>query len=125
MIIKLLAHATELLQPLDVAVFESLKSIWGRILFERLKFTYACQQLSKAEFTQLIASERGYLKKILSVGFVRAEFFHQTELSIQDHVLALRFWKSTKNEPKKGNQIYAMNNFRRYIQSLQNQKQPH
>ena len=35
-IIKLLAHTTELLQPLDVSVFKSLKNHWADILLQWL-----------------------------------------------------------------------------------------
>ena len=52
---------------------------------------------------------------------MRLGFFHQIELSTQNHVLALRFWKSTKKGLKKGNQIYSMSSFRRHIHPLQPQ----
>ena len=40
-VIKLPAHTTDLLEPLDVAVYKSLKYQWGNVLFKRLKFTGA------------------------------------------------------------------------------------
>ena len=48
-IIKLPAHTTDLLQPLDVSVFKSLKNHWFDMLFLRLKTTRT--HLSKAEFS--------------------------------------------------------------------------
>ena len=51
-IIKLPAHTTDLLQPLDVSVFKSLKDHWGQILFERLKTTRS--HLTKAEFASAL-----------------------------------------------------------------------
>ena len=47
-IIKLPPHTTDLLQPLDVSVFRSLKGYWGDILFKRLRATRS--RLTKAEF---------------------------------------------------------------------------
>ena len=46
-IIKLPPHTTDLLQPLDVAVFKSLKDHWGDILFQRF---------SKSEFATVLSS---------------------------------------------------------------------
>ena len=54
-IIKLPSHTTELLQPLDVAVFSALKVHRGKILFQRLRNVRS--KLSKAEFAQILASE--------------------------------------------------------------------
>ena len=48
-IIKLPLHTTDLLQPLDLSVFKSLKDCWGDILFRRLKMKHTTR-LSKAEF---------------------------------------------------------------------------
>ena len=53
-IIKLPPHTTELLQPLDVAVFKSLKDTWGAFLFKRLK--QARSRLTKSEFSTLLSS---------------------------------------------------------------------
>ena len=54
-IIKLPPHTTELLQPLDVAVFSALKVDWGGgVLFQRLRNVRS--KLSKAEFAQILAS---------------------------------------------------------------------
>ena len=35
-LLKLPAHTTDLLQPLDVSVCKSLKEHWGKILFQRV-----------------------------------------------------------------------------------------
>ena len=48
-IIKLPLHTTDLLQPLDLSVFKSLKDYWIDILFRTLK-TKCTTRLSKAEF---------------------------------------------------------------------------
>ena len=52
-IIKLPAHTTDVLQPLDVSVFKSLKDDWGSILFKRLKIKR--KRLSKSEFLTVLA----------------------------------------------------------------------
>ena len=53
-IIKLPAHTTDLLQPLDVSVFKSLKNHWADMLFNRLKTTR--NRLSKAEFSTALSN---------------------------------------------------------------------
>ena len=53
-IIKLPAHTTDLLQPLDVSVFKSLKDLWGKALFSRLKLTST--RLSMSEFSKFLVS---------------------------------------------------------------------
>ena len=53
-IINMPAHTTDVLQPLDVSVFKSLKSHWGKALFGRLKLSRS--KLSKAEFSKLLVS---------------------------------------------------------------------
>lgn len=54
-ILKLPHHTTDLLQPLDVSVFGSLKVKWGTALFKRLRKTRAT--LSKSEFATLLVSD--------------------------------------------------------------------
>ena len=54
-ILKLPPHTTDLLQPLDVSVFKSLKEHWGKILFSRLRMTNS--QLSKPEFASILSSD--------------------------------------------------------------------
>ena len=63
-LLKLPPHTTELFQPLDVAIFKSLKGIWGSALFQRLKLERT--KLSKAEFAELIS-----MKKVWGPHFVR------------------------------------------------------
>ena len=55
-IIKLPAHTTDLLQPLDISVFKSVKDHWGEELFKRLHTTRS--RLSKKEFCSHIASDK-------------------------------------------------------------------
>ena len=47
-IIKLPTHTIDLLQPLDVTVFKSLKDHWGHILFQC--FSLSRNKLTKCEF---------------------------------------------------------------------------
>ena len=54
-VIKLPPHTTDLLQPLDVAVFKSLKDHWGDVLFQRNNTSRL--KLSKAEFGTILSSE--------------------------------------------------------------------
>ena len=48
-------YTTDILQPLDVSVFKSLKDHWGSILFKRVKISR--KRLSKSEFLTVLASE--------------------------------------------------------------------
>ena len=54
-ILKLPPHTTDLLQPLDVSVFGSLKVKWGAALFKRLRKSRSA--LSKSEFSTLLVSD--------------------------------------------------------------------
>ena len=71
-ILKLLPHTTDLSQPLDVAVFKSLKDTWGRELFKRLRLTRS--KLTKSEFSALIASP-GVWCKVLSEEHIKSGFW--------------------------------------------------
>ena len=59
-IITLPAHATDLLQPLNVSVFKSLKDNLGSILFNRLMKMKI--SLPKSEFSTLLSSEEVWKK---------------------------------------------------------------
>ena len=59
-IIKLPAHTTDLLQPLDVSCFKSLKDYWGKMLFER--YNSSRSRLTKSEFLTIISSEEVWNK---------------------------------------------------------------
>ena len=70
-ILKLPPHTTDLLQPLDVAVFSALKSHWGAVLFKRLQQVRS--RLSKAEFATLLSSDAvwgaSFSKENVAAGF--------------------------------------------------------
>ena len=70
-ILKLPPHTTDLLQPLDVAVFKALKEVWGQVLHARLRKTRS--SLSKSEFSSAIASddvwEKSFTKENIQNGF--------------------------------------------------------
>ena len=53
--LKLPAHCTDLLQPLDVAVFSSLKSHYEQELTNHVHSTLGTQPLSKALFTNFLS----------------------------------------------------------------------
>ena len=55
-IIKLPPHTTDVLQPLDVSVFRSLKGHWGDILFDRLRTTRT--RIPKTEFAALLSDQK-------------------------------------------------------------------
>ena len=54
-ILKLPPHTTDLLQPLDVSVFKSLKEKWGKVLFQRLCKTRST--LSRSEFSNTLSTD--------------------------------------------------------------------
>ena len=54
-ILKLPPHTTDVLQPLDVSVFKSLKEKWGNALHKRLIKTRT--PLSKSEFSTVLSSD--------------------------------------------------------------------
>eukprot|EP00111_Clytia_hemisphaerica_P004974 TCONS_00014297-protein len=70
-ILKLPPHSTDLLQPLDVSVFKSLKEHWGRILFSRLRMTN--DQLSKPEFASILSSDEVWAAS-LSIASIKNGF---------------------------------------------------
>ena len=84
-ILKLFPHTTDLLQPLDVAVFKSLKDQWGCKLFKRLNATRS--RLSKAELATLLASEgvwgKAFSKETFKMGLESVAYFLATEIGIQ------------------------------------------
>ena len=54
-IIKPPPHTTDLLQPLDLAVFRFVKDHWSDVLFQRNNASQL--KLSKAEFGTILSSE--------------------------------------------------------------------
>ena len=76
-LLKLPPHTAEFLQPFDVAVFKSLKDIWGSVLFQILKLKRT--KLSKAEFAELISTEEvwglHFVRKILKMILGNVVFF--------------------------------------------------
>ena len=86
-IIKLPPHTTDLLQPLDVSVFKSLKDHWGDLLFKRL---HACQsKLSKSEFTTLLCNEavwkKAFTQENIQHGFRKCGIFPFNAKSYPEH----------------------------------------
>ena len=77
-IIKVPAYTTALLQPLDAAVFKSLKSSLEHILFDRLKFIFSDNKY-KAKFLLLIASKDVWNKELsienIISGFLKSGIF--------------------------------------------------
>ena len=76
-IIKLAPHTTDLVQPLDVAVFFSLKSCWGNILFKKLQSVRS--KLSKKEFSELLSSDDiwgiAFTTKNIEAGFRKCDIY--------------------------------------------------
>ena len=70
-ILKLPPNTTDLLQPLDVSVFKSLKQKWGQLLHARLRKTRSA--LTKSEFATAISSddvwEQSFTKTSIVNGF--------------------------------------------------------
>ena len=70
-ILKLMPHTTDLLQPLKVSVFKTLKEKWGQILYGRLRKTR--KTLTKSEFSTILSSdevcERSFIKVSIQNGF--------------------------------------------------------
>ena len=70
-IIKLPPHTTDLLQPLDVAVFKSLKDHSDDVLFQHNNTSRL--KLSKAEFGTILSSEDVW-KKSFSIENIQKGF---------------------------------------------------
>ena len=77
-IIKLPAYTTDLLQPLNVYCFKSLKDYWGKMLFER--YNSSRSRLTKAEFLTIISSEevwnKAFTEKNIKSGFEKCGIMH-------------------------------------------------
>lgn len=55
-IVKLPAHCTDLLQPLDVSCFAPLKFYYEKELLQHVQQTEGWQQLRKAQFVNMLCS---------------------------------------------------------------------
>ena len=67
-IIKLPAYTTDVLQPLDVLCFKSLKVYWGKTLFHRVKLRRS--KLSKSEFLTIISSKDVWNKSFIKSNII-------------------------------------------------------
>lgn len=70
-ILKFPPHVTDVLQPLDVACFASLKRKWEKALHERMTLFGPKQLLSKSEFVNLLCSiwNQGMTQENVIAGF--------------------------------------------------------
>ena len=70
-ILKLPPHTTDLLQPLGISVFKTLKEKWGQIFCGRLRKSR--KALTKLEFSTILSSdevwERSFSKESIQNGF--------------------------------------------------------
>ena len=105
-LLKLRPHTTELLQPLDVTVFKSLKDIWGSALFQRLKLKRT--KLSKAEFAELISMKEvwgaAFCEKNIKNGFRKCGIFPLDPAQYPTHRLVIQQCENIKNGLKMENQ---------------------
>lgn len=79
-LLKLPAHTTDILQPLDVACFAPLKSYYEKELTARVHATGAREPLRKADFVNLLAKiwRQGLTEKNIKSGF-RATGIYPTD----------------------------------------------
>ena len=74
-IIKLPAYPTDLLQPLDVSYFKSLKDYWSKMLFER--YNSSRSRITKSEFLTIISSKevwnKVFTEKNIKSGFEKCD----------------------------------------------------
>ena len=72
-ILKLPAHTTELTQPLDAAVFKSLKDNWAEALLNRMQGNL--RALTKKEFAEILCSlevwKTSFIKNTIKNGFLK------------------------------------------------------
>ena len=90
-IIKLPAHTTDLLQPLDVSVFKSLKNHWGDILFKRLRISRS--RLTKSEFSTLLSDPevwgKAFSEKNIKNGFKSCGIYPCDRTKYPEHRFAI------------------------------------
>jgi len=89
------AHTTDLLQPLDVSVFKSLKNSWGDLLFTRLHLNRS--KLTKAEFCTFLSDDLVWKKALteehIQNGFRKCGIWPLNREAYPEH----RFNKNLKN----------------------------
>ena len=70
-IVKLPAHCTDLLQPLDVSCFSPVKSYYEKVLTDHVHKTAAREPLKKADFVNLLCTiwQQGLSEKNIKSGF--------------------------------------------------------
>ena len=72
-IVKLPAHCTDLLQPLDVSCFSPLKSYYEKLLTDHVHKTAAREPLKKSDFVNLLCTiwQQGLSEKNIKAGFLQ------------------------------------------------------
>jgi hypothetical protein len=102
-VLKLPAHTTHLLQPLDVSVFKALKSVWDKGLA-----TYQRQnrfrQLSKSELVDLLCSvwRDGLTERNIQSGFRKAGIFPVNRLSYPESTFVPHLLQAYKQQQREG-----------------------
>jgi hypothetical protein len=104
--LKLPSHTTQLLQPLDVSVFKSLKTAWDKVLVNYQR-THQFRMLTKAESVDLLCScwQEGTKPTTIISGFQSTGVYpfcrekYPTAKFDQLQLQSYQQWKSTSKQP--------------------------